>query len=202
MAGKFEKRKHHQKTIQTWLKRFGENKKYFLQCAIYNSFISQEDNQKITNSIMGGQKPFNVNFFGFMAKNSLYNDFLNSGDIILCMSGAEGWGLPEFHSVAMGKHAVVLNASAYKDWADEINSVLVTPNGKTPVYDGMFFSEGQPFNQGNIYDFDPDEFIDACEQAIKRVEINRVNEDGFKLKKEFTYEKTTQSILKEIEEIQ
>jgi hypothetical protein len=66
----------------------------------------------------------------------------------------------------------------------------------------MFFSEGQPFNQGNIYDFDPDEFIDACEQAIKRVEINRVNEDGLKLKEEFTYEKTTQSILKEIEEIQ
>lgn len=202
LVGKFEKRKHHQKTIQTWLKRFGENKKYFLQCAIYNSFISQEDNQKITNSIMGGQKPFNVNFFGFMSKNSLYNDFLNSGDIILCMSGAEGWGLPEFHSVAMGKHAVALNASAYKDWADETNSVLVTPNGKTPVYDGMFFSEGQPFNQGNIYDFDPDEFVDACEQAIKRVEDNRVNEAGLELQDRFSYEKTTELILKEIEEIQ
>ena len=58
-----------------------------------------------------GQKFFNVNFFGYMAKNTLYNDFLNSADVILGMSGGEGWALPEFQSVAMGKHAVILNAS-------------------------------------------------------------------------------------------
>ena len=202
LVGKFEKRKHHQKVIQTWVKRFAGNKKYFLQCAIYNNFISQEDNQKITNSVMQGQKPFNVNFFGFMSKNSLYNDFLNSGDIILSMSGGEGWGLPEFHSVAMGKHAVVLNASGYKSWANETNSVLVNPNGKTPAYDGMFFHEGQPFNQGNIYDFDPDEFVHACEEAIKRVEENKVNEAGLSLQNDFTYENTTNLILEEIKKVQ
>ena len=66
-----------------------------------------------------------------MDKNIVYNDFLNSGDIILGMSGGEGWGLPEFHSVGMGKHAVVLNAHSYKDWADEINSVLIKESGLT-----------------------------------------------------------------------
>ena len=53
----------------------------------------------------------------------------------------------EFHSVAMGKHSVTLNASGYKQWANEENSVLVNPSGKVPVYDGMFFHEGQPYNQ-------------------------------------------------------
>ena len=76
---------------------------------------------------MQGEKPFNVSFFGFMAKNDLYNDFLNSGDIILSMSGGEGWGLPEFHSVAMGKHSVVLNASLNKEWANEKIRYLLTP---------------------------------------------------------------------------
>ena len=40
-----------------------------------------------------------------------------------------------------------------------------------------------------------DAFIDSCEKAIKRVESNRVNEEGLKLQKEFTYERTTNDIL-------
>jgi hypothetical protein len=104
-----------------------------------------------------------------MQKNNMYNDFLNSGNIILGMSGGEGWGLPEFQSVAIGKHAVILNAHAYKEWANENNSTLVEPNGKIEAYDGMFFHKDQPFNQGNIFDFDQNDFISACEKSIEKV---------------------------------
>ena len=71
----------------------------------------------------------------FMPKNAVYNDYLNSGDIVIGMSGGEGWGLPEFHSVGLGKHAVMLNATAYKEWATSENSVLLEPSGKIEVYD-------------------------------------------------------------------
>jgi len=202
MVGKFEKRKHHDKIVKAWLKRFGNQKEYFLQAAIFNPFLSAEDNQKIVGSLLQNAKYFNVNFFGFMAKNSLYNDFLNSGDVVLGMSGAEGWGLPEFQSVAMGKHSVILNASGYKEWANEKNSILINPCGKIPAYDGVFFKEGQPINQGNIYDFDEDSFIDGCERVIEKVKENRTNEEGLKLQEEFTYEKTTDSILEHIEKVQ
>ena len=103
----------------------------------------------------------------------MYNDFLNSSDVVLSMSGGEGWGLFCCYGCS-----VTLNASGYKQWANEENSVLVNPSGKVPVYDGMFFHEGQPYNQGNIYDFEEDAFIAACEDVIKRVEQNRVNEAG------------------------
>ena len=202
MVGKFEKRKHHDKIVKAWLKRFGNQKEYFLQAAIFNPFLSPEDNQKIVGSLLQNTKYFNVNFFGFMAKNSLYNDFLNSGDVVLGMSGAEGWGLPEFQSVAMGKHSVILNASGYKEWANEKNSVLVSPCGKIPAYDGVFFKEGQSINQGNIYDFDEDSFIEGCERVIEKVKENRTNEEGLKLQEEFTYEKTTNSILEHMEKVQ
>ena len=62
----------------------------------------------------------------------------------------------------------------------------------------MFFHEGQPFNQGNIYDFDEDAFINACEQAIERVESDRVNKEGLLLQEEFTYEKTADAIIEQI----
>ena len=110
------------------------------------------------------------------------------------MSGAEGWGLPEFQSVALGKHSVILNATAYKEWANEKNSVLLEPSGKIDAEDGMFFKKGGHFNQGQIFDFNEDEFIDGCEKAIKRYEESPVNEEGLKLQDEFTYSKTVDSI--------
>ena len=64
----------------------------------------------------------------------------------------------------------------------------------------MFFQEGTPYNQGNIYDFDEDEFIEACEKVIERVKASRVNKEGLSLQEEFTDEKTTDSILEKIKE--
>ena len=130
-----------------------------------------------------------------MQKNSLYNDFLNSGDIILGMSGGEGWGLPEFQSTALGKHAVILNATAYKEWANESNAVLVEPNGKEDAADGIFFKKGGVFNQGEIFTFDEDEFIAGCEKAVERYKENPVNTEGLKLQEDFTYAKTVDAIM-------
>ena len=129
------------------------------------------------------------------------DDFLNSADIVIGMSGGEGWGLPEFHSVALGKHSVILNASSYKDWANDKNSALVYPCGKWPAEDGMFFKKGTLTNQGNIYTFSEQELIDSCEDALITVEANRVNLEGKKLRLEFTYTKTCNKILEILQSI-
>jgi hypothetical protein len=195
LTGKLEKRKHHKKVIQTWLKKYGNQHGYHLQCAIYNPFLKEEDNKALFSSILEGQNYFNISFLGQMQKNSIYNDFLNSCNIIIGMSGGEGWGLPEFQSVAIGKHSVILNAHAYKEWANDKNSTLVEPSGKIEAYDNMFFNKGQPFNQGNLFDFNPDDFIDACEIAIKKTRSNKINEEGLKLQENFKSETLADNIL-------
>jgi hypothetical protein len=196
LLGKFENRKHHVKIIKAWTKRFGNNRKYYLQCAIYNPFFNPQMNQNLFRGAMDGKNFFNVNFLqGFVPTNAMYNDFLNSNHIVIGMSGGEGWGLPEFHTIGLGKHGVILNAHAYKDWATRENAVLVSPLNKVPVYDGAFFKEGAPFNQGNIFSFDDDEFIAACEEAVKRYEQSPVNQAGLKLQDSFTYEKTLAALI-------
>lgn len=195
IVGKFEKRKHHAKAVRAWIQKYGDKKEYALQCALWNPFLSGDQNNSVISSLLGGKQPFNVSFMGFMQKNSQYNDFLNSADVVLGMSGGEGWGLPEFHSVAMGKHAVILDCSGYKGWANSKNAVLVNPSGKIPAYDNMFFHQGSPYNQGSIFDFKEEDFIGACEESIKRVKKNRVNQEGAKLKKEFTSSRTLDMIL-------
>jgi len=195
LVGKLEKRKHHKKVIQSWIKKYGNKHGYHLQCAIYNPFLKEEDNKALLNSILEGKNYFNISFLGQMQKNSLYNDFLNSGDIIIGMSGGEGWGLPEFQSVSIGKHAIILNAHAYKEWANEENSVLVEPNGKIEAYDGMFFQKGSQYNQGNIFDFNQDDFLSACDKAVDRVKLNRSNAKGLELQAKFSSEKLAQNVL-------
>lgn len=195
LCGKFEKRKHHAKVIRAWIKKYGNNPKFSLQCAVYNPFLNEEQNQQILMGVLEGNKPFNVNFFPMMNENTVYNDYLNSADIILGMSGGEGFGLPEFQSVAIGKHAVLMKAHAYKDWATDEMVTWVNPSGKIPVYDGMFFNPNQPYNQGNIFDFNEEEFINACEQTTKKVEANRVNEKGLELQEKFSKEKFLDNVI-------
>ena len=201
LVGKYEKRKGHTKALQAWAKKYGDNKEFFLSCAVYNPFFKPEDNNKIIAAALEGKKYFNIQFLGHMPKNSLYNDFLNSGDVVIGMSGGEGWALPEFQATALGAHSVILNAHAHKEWANEENSVLVQPSGKTPAEDGLFFQEGQPWNQGNIFDFNEDDFIEGCEKAIERVRSSRVNEAGLKLQEQFTAEKMVDKIVKTLENI-
>lgn len=195
ICGKFEKRKHHSKVIKAWIKKYGNNPKYSLQCAIFNPFLNEEQNHQIVMSLIDGNKPFNVNFFPMMQENSVYNDFLNSADIIIGMSGAEGFGLPEFQSIAIGKHAILMNAHAYKDWASEDVACFVDPSGKTPAYDGMFFQPNQIYNQGNIFDFNEEEFLNACEKVIEKVQKNRLNEKGLELQNKYTKENFLQQII-------
>lgn len=196
LCGKYEKRKHHAKVVKAWIKKFGKDNRYSLQCAIHNLFYQDANELKtIYNDMLDNKMIFNVSFLNFLPTNALYNDYLNSGDIIIGMSGGEGWGLPEFQSVGLGKHAVLLNATSYKEWANEKNAILIEPNAKIEVYDGKFFAKGAPFNQGNIYDFNEDEFIEGCEKAIERVKQNRINEEGLKIQTEFSYSNTAKKLL-------
>jgi glycosyltransferase involved in cell wall biosynthesis len=196
LTGKLEKRKHHLKLIKAWANKFGNNKKYSLQCSIFNPFLKAEDQTALLSNTLEGKNYFNISFLGFMPQNKIYNDYLNSGDIIIGLSGGEGWGLPEFHSVALGKHGVIMNAHGYKSWANEKNAILVNPNSKIDACDNVFFHRNQPFNQGNIYDFSEDDFISACENAIERVRLSKVNQEGLKLQEEFSSQKFADNITK------
>ena len=196
LFGKLEpQRKRHLKVLSLWAKKYGNNLNYSLNCAVFNQFLDPNVQSQILNQALNGQKYFNINFLNYMPSNEMYNDLLNNTDIVLAMSGGEGWGLPEFQTVALGKHCLGLNAHAYKDWMTDENSVLIQPNGKIPCYDNMFFKEGMEFNQGNIFDWSDQEFLDGLDKVEARYKNSPVNTEGLKLQDQFTYSKMVDSIL-------
>ena len=177
-----------------WAKKYGNNYNYQLSCCISNSFMKPEVLNQFINQALEGKQYGNINFLPFLKTNSEVNEFLNAIDIDLGgLSGAEGWNLPSFNATALGKWSIVLNATSHKDWANNNNSILLEPSGKIPCYDGQFFHQGQPFNQGSIYDFNEDEAISKMEEAENK--CKQENTEGLKLQQEFSYGKTVDKIL-------
>jgi hypothetical protein len=196
LFGKLEpQRKRHLKTLSLWAKKYGNNPKYSLNCAIFNHFLDPKIQTQIITQALNGQKYFNINFLNYIPSNESYNDLLNNTDIVLAMSGGEGWGLPEFQCVALGKHCVGLNAHAYKEWMNNENTIQIQPNGKIPCYDNIFFRQGLEYNQGSIFDWHENDFMEGLNQVEARYKQNPINTAGLKLQEKFTYSKMVDSIL-------
>ncbi len=197
LFGKLEKRKKTLEVIAMWAQKFGNNPKFRLNCMVYNHFLSPEDNARMIENLFNGRIPWNINILPFQQKNLVYNDCLNAIDIDLSgMSGAEGWNLPLFQCLCLGKQAVVLNAHAHKSYVDADNAILVEPSGKEGAEDGRFFVRGSHFNQGSIFTWNPSDFHAALDKAVEVVKKN--NDNGEKLKEKFTVQKTVDELLSNI----
>jgi len=194
ILGKFENRKNTARIIKSWLKLFGNKPEYQLSCAITNPFLDKARFQNELLKVLEGKQYNNLNFVPYMQTNSEVNDYLNSIDIDLGgLSGSEGWNLPSFNATALGKWSVVINATAHKDWATKDNSILIEPSSLKDCYDDVFFKKGQSFNQGQFFDISDQEMDNAILKSLSYAKIP--NPEGLKLQKQFTYEKTVETIL-------
>lgn len=197
LMGKAEMRKNTQLIIQQWIKRYGGNAKHQLTLCITNPFFQPQQMDGFYAGCFGGPKPFNVNPLPYLKTNAEVCLTINACDIDLSgFSSAEGWGLPSFTATALGKWSIVSNCTAHKDWATDANAILVEPAGMRPVYDGVFFGQGQPFSQGNHYTFTPEQLVAAMEVAEGLAQ--KPNVEGAKLRETHTWAKTVETILNKI----
>lgn len=197
LGGKLENRKRTLKALQCWAKRFGNDKKYRLHCNIFNPFLKQEDQIAMISQALEGKNYWNITLAGWMKTNAEVNDLLNSAQIVLGLSGGEGRDLMTFHGIGLGKHAIVLDAHAYKDYTTNENSVLLPPCGKIPAADGIFFHQNNAFNQGSFFDWNEKDLNNAFDEVLQRYGKNPVNTEGLKLQDK-TYSQTLDSILLEL----
>lgn len=194
LMGKFENRKNTAQILNNWAQKYGNNDNYQLSCCISNPFFKPEDLNALISKALNNQVYSNINFIPHLKTNSEVNEFINAIDIDLTgLSGAEGWNLPSFNATALGKWSIVMNHTSHKDWANNKNCILVEPEEKVEIYDSAFFHKGTPFNQGHMHKISDEKMIDCFEKSEKF--YGKKNNQGVKLQKEFTYEKTLTKIL-------
>lgn len=205
LFGKMENcRKRTGKVIKSWIKRFGckpvgEKVKYRLHLHVNNPFFTPEEMNKAFGDVFDNQPPpINVQIYPLVKTQTELVDAYNATNVIIDM-GNEALSLPSLNAAGIGKHMIAHNCMALADWAPKAGATMVNSNSKIIAEDGRFFIKGHPFNQGNVYDFDENEFISACEEAIKKVELNSFNEQGLYLQKEYSFEKGVDIILENLE---
>ena len=199
IMGKFEKRKHTERIIKLWVQKYGDNPKYHLTCCVNNPFFKPDQMNALISNCLNGRPVGNINFLPHLPRNSEVNEFINSIDIDLSgMSGAEGWNLPSFNSTCLGKWSLVLDSTSHKDWSTPDNCIPVKSSGDIPIYDGAFFHQGAPFNQGSMKNFDDSDFLSALDIAESKAKTP--NPAGESMKEIFTYSKTIDSIINKINE--
>ena len=199
VVGKLEPlRKRHGKIIASLVKKYGNNKEIAIHLLTYNVFLKPEDNNALLGQILEGKRYFNIQGFPFLKTNVEYNDALNATNIIIGMSGGEGFDAPVFHATALGKYCVGLKAHAYLDYLTDENAILINPSSKIRAVDNMFFRDNPDWNTGNFFDWNEDDFISGVDMAIQRYKSNPLNIKGLELQKR-TCKETLDTILKEIE---
>lgn len=199
LMGKFEKRKNTGKILKAWAEKYGNNYDYQLSCCITNPFFTPEQMNQIIANVFEGKVYGNINFLPYLQTNSEVNEFLNAIDIDLTgLSGAEGWNLPAFNATCLGKWSIVLNSTSHKDWANKENSIFIEPDGTEPIYDGSFFQQGSPFNQGNMCSISDETITKALEKS--ETFYGKINEKGLELPSKFTYKNTLNKIMEVINE--
>lgn len=196
LVGKMEKRKNTRDILVCWANKFAGKKDYRLTCCIYNHFLDPQAQMQEIARWFGGRIPWNINILPFQQRNFDFNKVLNSIDIDLSgLSGAEGWGLPCFNAICMEKVAVVLNAHAHKDYATESNSILVEPAGTCNIADGVFFHDGAPFNQGNMFTFSQEAAHESFEKALDKLEKGVSVDEARKVREKFSVKRTVDTLI-------
>jgi len=89
-----------------------------------------------------------------------------------------------------------MNATAHKDWATKENSILIEPSKLKDCYDGIFFKQGNAFNQGQFFDITDEEMESAILDSATYAK--KPNPEGLKLQNKFTYDGTVETILNAI----
>ncbi len=200
LSGKLEDRKNTLKILKTWNKVFGGNKKYRLNCTVFNPFISQEDQTRMVVSALGGKIPWNINFIPPQIANTDYNKVLNACDIDLTgLSSCEGFNLPAFQALCLGKWGIFLNAHVHKDYATSKNSILIEPSGMRPAHDNIFFKSDGLFNCGQWHDFKDEDLESALLESIKYA--GNINKNGLTLRDQFSYSKSCDILLQSVAQL-
>ncbi len=208
ICGKHESlRKMTDLKVQAWIKRYGGKREHRLTLCVHNPFYQKRqrpdgqiegfDMNDIYGRLFANGKPANVQILPPLKTNAEMLQLYQSADIDLSgFSRSEGWNVPAHTVTALGKWSIVSNCSAHKDWATAENSILIEPTGAVPANDSMFFRPGEPFSQGNLFDFAPEAFDLALERAEKLAKTP--NPAGEALRSQHTYSKMLDAILEKI----
>jgi glycosyltransferase involved in cell wall biosynthesis len=120
---------------------------------------------------------------------------INSCDVFVAPSRAEGWNLPALEAMACGKHIITTNYSAHTEYCNSENATLIEITRTEPANDGVWF-QGQG-DWGVVGSTQKDQLVEHLRayHKLKQEGNLQVNTAGVETAKNFTWTNSASKLI-------
>src|SRR6056300_619140 len=195
-CGKWEVRKGHDVLVDIFNSAFSDDYNVELWMMCDNPFLSAEEDEKWKNKYLSRPIGYKVRFISRKRTHDEVYNIMAQVDCGIFPSKAEGWNLEPLELMACGKHVIITNYSAHTEFCNTKNSYLIDIDELEPAYDGKWFN-GKVGSWAKIGQDQIEQTINHMRtvHSLKQDGQLKVNEEGIKTSKEFTWENTAKEIL-------
>jgi len=195
--GKFEIRKGHDVLSDIFNKAFNEDDDVALVMMPANPFMTNEEINEFVNRYKRSRLKDKIFFIPRLEAQSQVAQVMNSSHCGVFPSRAEGWNLEALEMLACGRHVIITDATAHKEFCNRSNCLLVDmESGYEPAYDGKWFNGD--FDWRKIGDSEIDQFVEYMRSVHKKHKEGSLtlNNAGIVSTLEYTWENSTRKLSK------
>lgn len=204
-VGKWEYRKGHDVLIDAFNKAFEPKDRVRLWMSSHSIFLEPERNNGVDgnkewedsykNTKMGSK-------ISFVQRTPTQEGLARTMRLVDCgifPSRSEGWNLPLLEMMSCGKHVMATNFSAHTEFCNKDNALLIEISKEEEAWDGIWFN-----GMGTWADVSTSDVMDQMVEQMRYIHGWKqngslgINNFGIETAKEFSWDRTANSILKVI----
>ena len=194
--GKWEIRKGHDVLVHAFNKAFSPEDNVKLWMCNSNPFISPQQHQQWNDLYKNNALGDKVKIFPRLPTQHNVAKIIKLSNCGIYPSRAEGWNNEAIETMAMNKPIIITNYSAHTEYCNKDNSLLVDIKDKEVAQDGLFFNGTGSWGRLSF------DVVDALVEQMRYAYKNRIsdNPEGVKTANNFSWQKTSDIIIKNIYE--
>jgi len=137
-CGKWEARKGHDVLYEAFSEAFADGENAELWMMPDNPFLSQNETDKWERTY---SRNSNIKIMPRVGTQTELAAIMKKTYCGVFPSRAEGWNLEALEMMSCGKHLIVTDTSAHKQFCNSANSFLLDIHNYVPMYDGKWFKQ-------------------------------------------------------------
>jgi len=197
-VGKWEIRKGHNFTIDSFNKAFNSSDNVELWMMCDNPFLEDGGKQWV-NMCRTSKLSSKIKIIPRQATHENVYYIMSKADVGLFPARAEGWNLELLEMMAIGKQVICTNYSAHTEFADESNSHQIHITDKESAFDDIWFHNNGYW--AHLGDDQQSQYVEHLRNLhkLKQEKNLRVNHAGIETGKKFTWENSAKQLIKILE---
>ena len=198
-CGKWEVRKGHDVIAKCFNKAFTKDDNVELWMMCDNPFCTDKETRQWQNIYMSSNLRDKVRLVNRVQTSQEVYNIMSQVDCGIFPARAEGWNLEALELLACGKHLIITDYSAHKEFCTKENSRLVSIDKIEKAYDGKWF-DGKQGSWASIGENQIDQIVEHM-RAVHKLNTEgslNVNEQGVETALKFSWDNSAEKILSNV----